>query len=33
MRCECCWLEVLEAVWMSSIGGTRSSVDVVGWKY
>ena len=32
MRCEYGMLEVLEAVWMWSVGGTRFRVDVVGWR-
>ena len=33
MRCGCGLLEVLDAVWMWSVGSTRYGVDVVSWKY
>ena len=33
MRYECCWLEVLDAVWMRSVGVNRNGVDVIGLKY
>ena len=33
MRCGCSRLEVIEAVCMWSVGGTRCSVDVVDVKY
>ena len=33
MRCGCGRLEVLEAVLVWLFGGTRFSVDVVGWRY
>ena len=32
MRCLCNRLEVIDAVWMWSVGGTSSGVDVVGWR-
>ena len=33
MQCGCGWLEVLNSAWMSSVGGNRNGMDVVGWKY
>ena len=30
MRCGCGRLEVLDTVWMWSVGGTRCNADVVG---
>ena len=33
MRCECCGLEVLDAVWMWSVGVNRNGVDVIDLSY
>ena len=33
MLCGCGRLEVLEAMWMLSVEGTRGGVGVVGWRY
>ena len=33
MRCGCGQLEVLDAMRMWSVEGTRCSVDVVGWVF
>ena len=29
----CGWMELLDEVWMWSVGGTRNSVYVIDWRY
>ena len=33
MQCRYGPLEILNAVWMWSVGGIRNGVDVVSWRY